>query len=506
MSRREGKTEALVKYHGLMNLRANLRILFLQARKSVLVSEGKEYLLAFAALCLLTGSNALLRPLIGYWSVALLFLLGVMGMACILSLWPALLSAALSALLWNVFFIPPRLKLQIRSFQDLLMCMTYIVVALLIVGLTARIRAQEASVRLREKRLELLNRFSQLLVEAGSRETLLALAEEEMTQALESAVAILPSAVAERTTPNADAHLLPLAGAAGDYGVLRLSRDAILDQGQLTLLETLGRQLTLALDRETLHEAAAEAQLSRFSETLYNSLFDSVSHELKTPLTAIRCAIDNLRQPQVLSQSELRQALLEDLEEAGRRLTHLVANLLDMSRLQASHLTLNREWCEAGDIVRAALKALQQDLGETPLQIEIPPDLPLLHVDFGLLEQALINLIHNAFTHNSPGTGICISLSSDGKELEMHVADNGRGIPPESLPQLFEKFYRAPGTRSSGTGIGLSITRGFVEAHQGRIRVENLPQGGSCFTLSLPVPELPDLPAEDEDVPAYSGR
>lgn len=505
MRRREGKTEALVKYHGLMNLRANLRILFLQARKSVLVSEGKEYLLAFAALCLLTGSNALLRPLIGYWSVALLFLLGVMGMACILSLWPALLSAALSALLWNVFFIPPRFKLQIRSLQDLLMCMTYIVVALLIVGLTARIRAQEASVRLREKRLELLNRFSQLLVEAGSRETLLALAEEEITQALESEVAILsPAAAAERA--GSVAHSLKLAGAAGDYGMLRLSQDAILDQGQLTLLETLSRQLTLALDRETLHEAATEAQLSRFSETLYNSLFDSVSHELKTPLTAIRCAIDNLRQPQVLSQSELRQALLEDLEEAGRRLTHLVANLLDMSRLQASHLTLNREWCEAGDIVRAALKALRQDLGETPLQVEIPADLPLLHADFGLLEQALINLIHNSFTHNPPGTGIRISLSAAGKELEIRVTDNGRGIPPESLPQLFEKFYRAPGTRSSGTGLGLSITRGFVEAHQGRIRVENLPQGGSCFTLILPVPDLPDLPAEDEDVPAYSGR
>ncbi|MEZ0367641.1 MAG: ATP-binding protein [Candidatus Sericytochromatia bacterium] len=475
--------------------------------------RGREYLLALGALALLTLGNSLLVAWIGYWSVALLFLLGVMGLACVVSAGPALLAAALSVLVWNIFFIPPLFNLQIRSLQDLLMCLTYFVVALLITGLTGRIR-------LREQRLGLLYRFSGRLLEAGNRESLLAIAEEEIAKALQARVRLIPAdqmhaldladkelmleAIAKRS-PVADSHsyYVPLLTPTRNYGVIGLFGD--LDQGQQHLLDILGRQLTLALEREALHETATQAQLNRISETLYDALLNSVSHELRTPLTMIQASVDNLRHPRILSQDAQRQALLEDLEVARRRLSHLVANLLDMSRLQSGRLQLNRNWCEPGDIVRAALKSLQQELAAYALEVRIPPDLPLLCADFVLIEQAVINLIHNACIHNPPGTVIRVTLALEAEELAIEVADQGKGIPPESLPHLFEKFYRVPGTRSTGTGLGLSITKGFLEVHGGRLTVANQPGGGACFTLRLPIPELPGVPAEEEDVPAYPG-
>ena len=399
------------------------------------------------------------------------------------------------------------------------MCLTYFVVALTITGLTSRIRAQEARVRVREQRLGMLYGFTRQLVEARSRDSLLAMAETNIAQALDTGVNIILTELAPQQPGQTKAALqqldatdmnrtytVPLASSGGDAGAMIVRLERALDPEQQNLLETLCRQLALALEREALYEATTQLELNRISETLYDALLDSVSHELKTPLTTMQCAIANLRDPSILTQSELRLALLVDLEDASFCLSRLVANLLDMSRLQSGRLSLNRDWCEPGDIVNTALKTLQHELSAYPIQLVIPVDLPLIWVDFGLLTQAVINLIHNAITHNSVGTEIRISLSRVGDQLEIQVADRGRGIPAESLPHLFEKFYRPPGTRSSGTGLGLSISKGFIEAHGGEIKAANQAEGGVCFAVYLPVTELPSLPIEEEDVPTYSGH
>lgn len=453
--------------------------------------SAPEYLLALGALALLTCCNYLLAGLLGYWSLALLYLLGVMTLACFLSLTPALLTAALSALVWNLLFIPPVFQLQIRDLPDLLLCLTYFVVSLVVAGLTSRIRAQESRLRLRERRLSLLYRFGRRLALASSREAVLALAEEELSQAFDRPIQLLPGdAASQRSEPA--------------YRLRGLA-DGELEPDQRILRDTLCGQLELALERERLHEAATQQRLERISEHLFDTVFESVSHELRTPLTAMQCSLDNLRQPGITEQPLLRTELLDDLTEASRRMAHVIANLLDMSRLQSGHLQLNRAWCDAGDLVNAVLRQLQAETTGRRIAWRVDGELPLLYIDFGLLVQALSNLLHNALMHTPPEAGIQLTLRQTDGQLEIVLDDSGPGLSPDSLPRLFDKFYRPPGTRGSGTGLGLSIARGFIEAHGGTLTASNGPAGGARFLLRLPLAEIPGLPVEEEDV-AHSGH
>jgi two-component system, OmpR family, sensor histidine kinase KdpD len=465
-----------------------------------------SYGFALMAMLMLTLVNAIWAPWIGYWSVALVFLLGVMALACVLSLRPALFAAALSVVCWNIFFIPPVLNVQIRSVQDMLMCVTYFIVALIITGLTRRIRDQEERVKQREQRLSALYRFSERLVLATDRLSLLALAEEEIKTALAAHVQFLSQEEGQNALSGSEdlVKLLPLCTSAAHYGWVRAVRTEPWELGQQYLLDIFARHLALALEREALREVATQHELNRLSENLYDTLLDSVSHELRTPLTIIQCVLANLQQPDIMSQPHWRQESLTDLENASLRLDHLVANLLDMSRLQSGRVLLNQDWCDPMDIVHSALKSLEQERLRYPIEIIALSRLPLLYVDFTLLEQALVNLVHNALTHNAPETTIRISLGIEDERLLIEVADQGTGIPEMYLPFVFDKFYRSPDVQSPGTGLGLSITQGFVLAHGGEIKVSNASTGGACFSVYLPISPLPDMPVEVDDVPTYS--
>lgn len=496
--------------------------------------HGREYLLAFVSMLGLTGVNTLLAPAIGYWSVALLYMLGVMGLAFAISWGPSLLAAAMSALLWNFFFIPPRFTFEIHDFHDLLMCVMYFIVASIMAGLTTRVRAQSFSGHLREERLALLYRFSRLLAQTEGREALVRVACRVIDEAVAARSVFLavlgehrlagagvdakewsvahwafehrrPAGRFTDTLPVADGYYVPLMTPDGVYGVLGIYAQALsFDQRQL--LETLCQQLALAIERELLQEAGTRHQVDEMSESLYNALINSVSHELRTPITTIQGAVQNLQSSEVIEAPALRREMLEDLLAASRRLDHLVANLLDMSRLQSGKIGLHQDWSDIGDILRAALKTLARDLRDFPLDLSLPLDLPPLQADFGLLEQALINVIHNAIAHNPAGTPIRIAVEVQPRQLVLRICDQGKGIPEASLEHLFEKFYRAPGARSGGTGLGLSIAKGFIEAHGGRISAANQPEGGACFLIELPLSPLPEMPPEDEsDVQAEPG-
>ena len=495
--------------------------------------DWREYLLAGASMFGLTLLSLLLVDWIGYWSVALIFLLGVMGLAFALRRGPVLLAAGMSALLWNFFFIPPLYTLHIRNLHDNLMCLVYLITATLMAGLTTRVRAQEASGRQREARLAMLYRYARQLGEAEGETQLIEVARSAIQEALPAATVFLPVkgvsqlaqgglaskewsvaqwAFAHRrpagrfteTLPAAEGHYIPLSTAEGIYGVLGvLTHSLSFEQRQL--LEALCHQLALALEREWLHEATTRNRLSQMSETLYNALLNSVSHELRTPITTIQGAVQNLQTEEVQAAPALRQAMEDDLLSASRRLDHLVANLLDMSRLQSGKISLHQSWCDAGDILRAAIKTLERELRDSPLQLSLPPELPPIQADFGLLEQAIINVIHNAMVHNAPGTALRLGIQASDRWLSLSIHDAGKGIPAASLEHLFEKFYRAPDARSGGTGLGLSIAKGFIEAHGGRITASNPPEGGACFLIELPVADLPSLPPEadsaDDDGP-----
>jgi two-component system sensor histidine kinase KdpD len=176
---------------------------------------------------------------------------------------------------------------------------------------------------------------------------------------------------------------------------------------------------------------------------------------------------------------------------AANRLDRLVENLLDMTRLESGLLKPKLDWCDVGDLIGTTLERLKPYLTPHEVIVEVPPDLPLVRMDFGLMEQALHNLIHNSVTHTPAGTRVRISAKIEGTELVMTVADRGPGLPADVLPKIFDKFYRAPNAERGGVGLGLSITRGLVEAHGGRITAENRTRGGISFVIRLPIGERP---------------
>jgi two-component system sensor histidine kinase KdpD len=224
------------------------------------------------------------------------------------------------------------------------------------------------------------------------------------------------------------------------------------------------------------------------SDRLGRALLNSISHELRTPLAASTSAVSSLLET---DSSELRRALLGELQEANARLNRIVGNLLDVARLEAGNVRPRLDWHDARDLVQATVRDLQRELAGHPLAVDLPAEPVLARVDFSLLQHALANLLLNAAAHTPPGTAITVRAETGRDELVLSVTDHGPGIPAEILPRIFEKFYRGPRAVAGGSGLGLTIARGFVEAHGGRISGANREGGGAVFIIRVPQPEKP---------------
>jgi two-component system, OmpR family, sensor histidine kinase KdpD len=222
------------------------------------------------------------------------------------------------------------------------------------------------------------------------------------------------------------------------------------------------------------------------SVRFYNTLFNSLSHELRTPITTILGCTDNLQSNSSKLSEKDKTDLIDEISIASIRLNQQVENLLNMSRLESGVFQVKKDWCDINDLVYKTLQRLEANLQKYRLQIDIPDQLPLFKLDYGLMEQVLYNLILNVTQHTPEDTTITIEARSEGKNLVLIIADNGAGFPSGEIDNVFNKFYRLKGAPSGGTGLGLSIVKGFVEAHQGTIKLENLPITGSKFTIEIP--------------------
>jgi two-component system, OmpR family, sensor histidine kinase KdpD len=218
----------------------------------------------------------------------------------------------------------------------------------------------------------------------------------------------------------------------------------------------------------------------------YNTLFNSLSHELRTPITAIIAATDNLNSRSDRIPDAVKTELLSEISIASFRLNQQVENLLSMSRLESGTFQIKKDWCDMHELIHKTLQRLEPSISKYKLALHIPENLPLFKLDFGLMEQVLHNLIGNAVQHTPEGTGIVVQAFHNENKLVMTVADNGKGFPEKEVERVFDKFYRLHGSKPGGTGLGLSIARGFVEAHHGTITLKNLPLGGAIFTIEIP--------------------
>ena len=469
-----------------------------------------------------------LRSALGYQTVSLILLLTVVMLPLKLGEGPVLLAAALSAIVWDFFFIPPQFTFAIGALQDVLMFSLYFGVAAVTGVLTARIRARERAVRIREEHASALYGLTKDLSLARSQDDVVRAAVSNFRKYFVAEAVVLlsqpdgdifteahPSSMftpdqkdfgaaawvywnekkAGRftdTLPSARATYFPLSGPRYPLGVvgIQLPPGERLTIDQEALLETFLRQISSALEREQLHNLTRKTLVVAESERLYKTLFDSLSHEFRTPVATILGAIEQLQhEPQ--SSGSPRAEILTDLHDAADRLNHLVQNLLDMTRLESGLLKIKRDWCDVADLIGTAVRKMEGLLQRLRVTIEVSESVPLIQADQGLLEQVLINILHNAAVHATGATAIDIAAYIEEDECVISVSDNGRGIPPQDVNQIFGKFYRSEGTRSGGTGLGLSIARGIVDAHGGTISCTNRDGGGAQFILRLPLGSTP---------------
>jgi two-component system sensor histidine kinase KdpD len=475
----------------------------------------RDFGIALAIAAAVTGLSLLIFAYTGYSAVALFYLLAVVLAGMRLRRWPTLFLAALSALLWNFLFVPPRFTFYIGQFQDVMMFCAYFVIALVIGHLATQLRQREQAERRREERATALYRLTRAL--AASRDLNEALPKaltliknsfqadaavwlcDESGLSRHPASTFVPSSKDESvavwafqkkqsagkstdTLPDAESLHVPLVTGDQGEGVLTVRLDSLPTLEQRELLEAFAAQLALFVNKERALGQSRAAQISRQSEKLQKALFDSVSHELKTPLAAISAA---LQQPQP-DRVELQQAV--------RRLTRTVDHLLDATRLESGLLQPVREWCDPGELLREAVT--RSGLTGDAVKISIAKDLPMISVDARLIEQALVTLLSNAAAHGTSDQPIQVSAARDDSMLVFSVADHGPGLVSGEENKVFEKFYRRPGTAPGGLGLGLPIARQLVEAHAGQIVAQNREEGGARFSIRLPIDESMRLPSE----------
>ena len=489
-------------------------------------SNFQQYLFAAGAVAAMGVLNLALVKFTGPRVPGLVFLLVVVLLALKVGRGPVLLAGALSALAWNYFFLPPRFTFIVANIEDGILFGLYFVVAIVLGQLVARIRLQEEAERRREERATVLYEMSRDLAEAGSRDEIVWQLVSQINRVFHTPVAVaLPEnnklfahpdssltlsekelsvadwafrqrKAAGRFTdnlPGAEALHLPLATERKVFGILAVGfPDKRLTLAQRDLLETFARQAALVLDRVELRTAAEQARLLAESEKFSRTLLNSISHELRTPLAASTSAASALAAAGTATPEQQR-ALIGEIQEANARLNRVVGNLLDVARLESGQVRPRLDWHDARDLVQTTLRELQRELVAHPVKLDLP-DAPLLvRLDFSLVQHALANLLLNAANHTPPNTPIEVSAQLANDQLTLSVADRGPGIPPEWLPRIFDKFFRAPSAPTGGSGLGLTIVKGFVEAHGGTITATNRPGGGVMFTLNFPQPEKPPV-------------
>jgi two-component system sensor histidine kinase KdpD len=502
------------------------------ARPRFNAADARSYGLCLGVVAAVTGLNVILRRWLGDQPVALVYLFSVVVLAMFVGRGATLAAATLTALLWDFFFTEPRYSFRIVNAADALMFATYFVIALAMGHLAARLRAQQEAERRREQRATALYLLTRELAQATDFADLLAIIIREVGKASNAGVALSlpeeapggsltpyfastwpmpekeqsvaswaflhrqPAGTGTDTLPSADGLHLPLVAGERAVGVLslRFRGSTALTTDQRDLLDAFVRQIALVLDRQRLRDAEQQAKLIAESERLSKTLLNSLSHEIRTPIAAITSAASNLSEPN--AAGEFRQDMVNEIQQATRRLNRLVGNLLNMTRLETGHVKPNLDWCDVADLVQVTLRDLESDLAGREVTSQVSPGLPLVKLDFVLMQQSLSNLLLNAALHTPLGTPIQVTARAEGSALVLNVADRGPGLLPDVLPFIFDKFYRAPAAPAGGTGLGLAIVKGFVEAQGGQITAENRAGGGASFTIRLPLAKSPPVPAE----------
>ena len=504
-------------------------------------SEWPDYFLAAELVALATGLSLVVEQYLALPDVVMVFLVAIIFAALRVGRGPSMLAAALSVAAYDFCFVPPKYTFAVSDTRHILTFAMMFGVGILLSELTRRVRAQERRARHRETYTAALYALARDLGAAGDAPAVASAMAERAASAFEgTAVIFRPGAdgalvelsrsgdapidardlgvarwtheharaagLGTDTLPGARASCLPMTASGRSLGVLafvpRVPGRA-LDAEQRHLLEALAQQGAVAFERVDLAEAAEAANLRARTEEMRSSMLSAVSHDLRTPLAAIGGAASALAGGAPGLDDAKREELVATIGGEAARLERLIANLLDMTRLESGALDFRRDWVPVDELVGSALNRVDAALDGRPVTLDLPRDLPLVDVDPVLFEHVAVNLLENAARHTPPGTPIAIAAHADDERVTIEISDRGPGLPETLLARAFEKFQRAPDAAPGGVGLGLAICRGIVEAHGGEIRASNRSGGGAVFTITLPrgtgAPAAEPHPAPSEE-------
>ncbi len=487
-----------------------------------------RYVWGLALLAAATALSALIAPHISPTNLVMIYLLSVVIAAVYLGRGPAVMVSVMGVVIFDYFFVPPHLTFAIANTEYLLTFLGLLAVGLVVSQLTATVHEQAEAAQNRETQTVALYELGRDLTVAGDLKSVTQTVIEHISQVFGREVAVFLTegkilksyatspgltisdsdlAVANwsfihgqaagrgtDTLPEASMRYQPLKTTRGVIGVLGVkpaSFHRLLTRDQLRTLDAFANQIALAIERTRLDEQARQAEVLEITDNLQNALLSSISHDLRTPLVSITGALSSLADDQVALDDTARRSLVETAGEEADRLNRLVGNLLDMTRLESGAMRINRAEADIQDLIGSSLEELRDRLANRRMTVNVPSDLPLVPLDFVLIQRVLVNVIDNALKYSPPETPIEIQAHMAGAFVEITVADRGVGIPPEDMGRIFDKFYRVQRPDNiNGTGLGLAICKGIVEAHGGFISAENRSEGGTMITIALPT-EVP---------------
>jgi two-component system, OmpR family, sensor histidine kinase KdpD len=492
--------------------------------------QALNYILALILVVAATGLCALLKKFFDPTNLVMIYLLGTVVAALYLGQGPSILVSILGVIVFDVLFVPPYLSLAVGDVRYFFSLIALLAVGIIISYLTSQFRRQTRAAWQRERQTAALYALGRDLAVANDLDSYIKAILRRTRDTLENDILIfLPDPenneimqpFTERpdievtgndiaaalwafqhqkiighgtdTLPNARARYFPLVTGRGIVGVLALLEPAQKEEltpEQERLMEAYADLSAVAIEGILLAQESRNIEILKTKEKLQNALLGSISHDLRTPLVSVIGSLSSIEE----SRGKLDEAAIKKLIRVARieaeRLNRLITNLLDESRLEADTIKINRQPSEVQDLVGAALEQLGQRTAEHQIKIDLPADLPFVAVDFPLVVQALANILDNALKYSTPGSLIEIEGRATEIGISLAISDRGIGIPSQDLEHIFEKFYRVHRPEKiSGTGLGLTIARGIIEAHNGHIGAENRAGGGTIIRLTLPVSE-----------------
>ncbi len=484
-----------------------------------------DYLVSLVLVAGATLLLTLVQSLLSPTNMVMIYLLAVVVAAFSLGLRPAVLTAALGVLAFDFFFIPPRWSFKVEDAEYLFTFFGLFIVGVVISTLVAKARERSEVMRERELQTESLYYLTRDLATAADMDSIMAAVLKNISETLDAKLVVFvpqgeqleitaiskdlvlgdkelavadwsfrnrrEAGIGSETLSSAELLYLPLHTSGSFLGVLGVKlgyMSAYHSPHNRRLLDAFVTQISLAMERVHLARQAEQAMVLQARESLERALLNSISHDLRTPLVSIIGALSSLRDEKLQINDTTKRDLLAGAWDEAERLNRFVGNLLDMTRLEAGELRMQKVAGDVQDLIGCALAALDTRLEGREVKVTLAEEIPFVPMDAVLMNQVLINLLDNALKYTPPGSSIEISAHLHSSYLLIEVLDHGPGIPERDLARIFDKFYRLPvpeGVR--GTGLGLSICKGIVEAHGGSIRAENRLGGGLRIVIKLPV-------------------